>query len=80
MVRNILIDIRKNVFKKSQAEVAEILGISRTFYNQIENGTRNPKLYLALKISKIFNIPVEKIFINDALSNQATTRTDCNIG
>ncbi|MCL5781507.1 MAG: helix-turn-helix domain-containing protein [Firmicutes bacterium] len=79
MERKILIDIRKDILKKSQAEVAEILGISRTFYNQIENGTRNPKLYLALKISKIFGIPVEKIFISDAPSNHVATGTDGNL-
>lgn len=79
MERKILIDIRKGTLKKSQAEVAEMLGISRTFYNQIENGTRNPKLYLALKISKIFGISVEKIFINDASSDNIATGTDGNL-
>lgn len=62
MKRQILIDTRESVLKKSQLEIAEILGISRTFYNQIENGTRNPSLSLAMDISKLFDIPVEVLF------------------
>ncbi len=69
MKRQLLIDTRKDVLKMTQLQVATTLGISRTFYNQIENGSRNPNLEIALRISRLFNIPVEKIFKNVAMSN-----------
>ena len=74
MKRKILVDQRKTL-KASQLETAEMLGISRTFYNQIENGTRNPGLSLALEISKLFGIPVEKLFSKDATGDYKPTGT-----
>lgn len=44
----------------SQSEVAESVGISPSFYTQIENGDRNPRLEIAKKISKFLNINLEK--------------------
>lgn len=42
--RSELIDIRK-AKGMTQEEVADLAKISRPYYNQIENGTRNPGLY-----------------------------------
>jgi putative transcriptional regulator len=42
-------------------EVAEHLGISRTYYGQIENGRRRPGGKLALKISDFFGVDIRKI-------------------
>ena len=75
MKREALINARENILKKSQLEMAEMLGISRTFYNQIENGTRNPSLSLAIDISKLFNTPVEVLFQKDALCDFQPTGT-----
>lgn len=76
MKREVLINARENILEKSQLEIAEILGISRTFYNQIENGTRNPSLSLAIDISKLFKIPVEVLFKKDALCDSLSTGTE----
>lgn len=46
----------------SQAEVAERLGIARQTVNALETGKYAPSLPLAFKISKLFALPVEKIF------------------
>ncbi|MGG1483520.1 helix-turn-helix transcriptional regulator [Peribacillus castrilensis] len=45
--------------KLRQYEVAKAIGVSRTFYNQIERGDRNPRLETALKVSKLLEIDVK---------------------
>lgn len=45
-----------------QREMAEILGITTSYYGMIEIGTRKPSLKIAIKIAKYFNISVEDIF------------------
>lgn len=49
----------------TQAEVAKKLGISRSFYTQIENSTRKPTVNLLFKMSNFFKVPVDKIFFVD---------------
>lgn len=39
-----------------QGQVSEEIGISRSFYSQIESGARNPRLEIALKISEYLEI------------------------
>lgn len=45
--------------KLRQYEVAKAIGVSRTFYNQIERGDRNPRLETALELSKVLEIDVK---------------------
>jgi putative transcriptional regulator len=47
----------------TQQELADQLNISRQSIFSIEVGKYVPSTVLALKIAKIFNRPVEKIFI-----------------
>lgn len=49
----------------SQAALAEKLGVSRQTINAIEKERYDPSLPLALKIGRLFNKPVEKIFSED---------------
>jgi len=58
-----LIELRENR-KLTQEEMAELLGISRSFYGHIETATRNPTFGLAKKIAMIFGVPVEEIFFD----------------
>jgi len=71
-----LIRLRKDR-KMSQQQVAEILGITRSFYGMIETGDRNPTLNLAKRIAELFQVDIEEIFFDDkshtALHNQTTT-------
>ncbi|HZK61663.1 MAG TPA: helix-turn-helix transcriptional regulator [Anaerovoracaceae bacterium] len=46
----------------SQAELAEILDVSRQTINAIENGKYDPSLPLAFKLAAIFNLQIEDVF------------------
>ena len=46
----------------SQGELAERLAVSRQTINAIETEKYDPSLPLALKIGKLFKLPVEEIF------------------
>jgi len=46
----------------TQEQVAESVGVSRSFYGHIETGTRNPSYGLARRISELFNTSIESIF------------------
>ena len=46
----------------SQADLAERLGVSRQTINSIETEKYDPSLPLALKMGKLFDQGVEKIF------------------
>lgn len=49
----------------SQADLAEQLGVSRQTINAIETEKYDPSLPLALKIGRLFDQRVEKIFTLD---------------
>ena len=51
--------MNKNV---TQEELAEKVQVSRQTIIAIEKGNYTPSILLALKISRFFNLPVEKIF------------------
>jgi len=46
----------------SQADLADILGVSRQTVNAIENGRYDPSLPLAFAIAKAFGLAIEAIF------------------
>jgi putative transcriptional regulator len=46
----------------SQGDLAEKLAVSRQTINAIETEKYDPSLPLALKIGKLFKLPVEQIF------------------
>jgi putative transcriptional regulator len=48
----------------SQAELAERLDVSRQTVNALENGKYDPSLPLAFKISNLFKLSIEEIFID----------------
>ena len=50
----------------SQADLAERLGVSRQSVNALETGKYDPSLPLAFKIARLFEAPVEAIFIDPA--------------
>lgn len=58
---------RKNK-KWTQLEAAEKLGISRSYYSEIETGTSLPSLSLVLKINNVFPF---FLLINDADRNDS---------
>jgi putative transcriptional regulator len=46
----------------TQSELAEKIGVSRQTINSIEIGKYIPSTTLALKLSRLFKIPVNEIF------------------
>jgi putative transcriptional regulator len=50
----------------SQAELAELLDVSRQTVNAIEVGKHDPSLPLAFRISRTFGLPIERIFFDAA--------------
>lgn len=51
----------------TQGDLAYKLSVSRQTINAIEKGKFDPSLTLAFKMSKLFQLPIEAIFENDAL-------------
>ncbi|MFD0751990.1 helix-turn-helix transcriptional regulator [Mucilaginibacter calamicampi] len=49
----------------TQGELADLIGVSRQTINTIESNKYVPSTVLALKIAKVFNKPVEEIFMLD---------------
>lgn len=60
-----VIHFRKKVKDKrkalhlTQRDVADKLGISTSFYNQIENGYRNPRLETAVKLGELLSLDLK---------------------
>ena len=46
----------------TQAELADRVDVSRQTINYIENGTFCPSTYLALRLARTFDVPVERLF------------------
>lgn len=61
MKRKWLIDNRK-LMDLTQDEVALKVGISRSYYNQIETGERNPSGNVAFRIATFYNFDMSKFF------------------
>ena len=47
----------------NQQEMGRLVGVSRQTISQIERGDYSPSVTLALKIAKVFEVPVEDIFL-----------------
>lgn len=48
----------------SQGELARRLGVSRQTINAVETDKYDPSLPLALRMSKLFGVPVQDLFID----------------
>lgn len=54
-------------FNFTQEDLAKEVSVTRKTINTIENGVYIPSTYLALKIAKVFNEPVENLFYIEEL-------------
>ncbi len=61
IIRNTVQKLRLNR-ALTQEELAEKAGVSRQTIIAIEKGNYTPSVLLALKIARIFKVPVEDIF------------------
>lgn len=63
-MKNILPELRSQQ-GLSQADLAELLGVSRQTINALERGKYDPSLPLAFRIAKQFGLAIEEIFQAD---------------
>lgn len=50
----------------SQADLADHLDVSRQTVNALETGRYDPSLPLAFRIGRLFDLPIEEIFSEEA--------------
>ncbi|GAA4929894.1 helix-turn-helix transcriptional regulator [Mucilaginibacter defluvii] len=55
--------VERAIKNMTQGELAELIGVSRQTINTIESNKYVPSTVLALKIARVFEKPVENIFI-----------------
>ena len=71
----------KRVLKDlTQEEAAIAIGISRSFYNQIENGTRDPSVKVAYKIAMFYDLTLDDIFLPNLTASHNTTSSQLPAG
>ena len=63
-VKNLVRKLRKDE-GLTQQDLAGQLGVSRQTVNAIENERYDPSLSLALRMARIFSLPVETIFTDE---------------
>ena len=56
------IRVQRAIKNITQAELAELIQVSRQTINTIESGKYVPSTILALKMAKIFGVAVQEIF------------------
>jgi len=61
MLNNSVRELRAR-FRLTQQELAEKIEVSRQTIGLIEKGDYAPSITLALKMAKVFQVPVEEIF------------------
>ncbi|RZK41604.1 MAG: transcriptional regulator [Pedobacter sp.] len=54
--------VQRAIKNITQAELADLIQVSRQTINTIESGKYVPSTVLALKIARVFDKPVEEIF------------------
>ena len=47
----------------SQAELADLLGVSRQTINAVETGKYDPSLQLAFDIARLFDLRIDEVFL-----------------
>lgn len=66
MKKNKCKELRGN---RSQSMIANFLGVSQQQYSNIENSTKIPRMEICVKLSQIFDKPIDYIFPDIFLSN-----------
>ena len=73
MLRKRLIELRKK-HKKTQKEMADLLGITRPAYTAYESGNRHPDYESLLKIAEFFDVSTD--YLLGATDNPTRTEKD----
>jgi len=62
-IENTIRKLRFNASEMTQQELADKTGVSRQTIIAIESGKYSPSLDLAFRIAKVFQLPLEEVFI-----------------
>ncbi|WP_159881497.1 helix-turn-helix transcriptional regulator [Paenibacillus puerhi] len=57
------IKVQRAKMNLTQEQLAELIGVTRKTINTIENGKFIPSTVLAIKMARVFGLPVEELFI-----------------
>ncbi|PFJ07792.1 transcriptional regulator [Bacillus cereus] len=77
MKREWLIKLREDKGLK-QFEIAKTLDISSNYYCEIENGKKNPRWNIAMRIAEFFDISVENFFYNPTRVSRVKVKGEIN--
>ena len=69
---NLVRQLRKER-RMSQAAVARCVGLSRQSLNAIENGKCQPRLVVAYRLARLFERPIENVFLLDGYDQLGCT-------
>lgn len=58
----------------TQKQISAAIGISASYYCQIENGSRRLSLRLAQAIARFFHVTLDELFMDGSLSHNAYRR------
>ena len=64
-IQNSIRKLRFNADEMTQQKLADKVGASRQTIIAIEKGKYSPSLILAFRISRVFNAPLEEVFLYD---------------
>lgn len=64
-IKNRIRELRFTHDEMSQAELSDLVGVSRQTIVAVEKGNYTPSLDLAFKIAEIFDLSIEEIFFKD---------------
>lgn len=57
------IKVQRAKMNLTQEQLADLIGVTRKTVNTIENGKFIPSTVLAIKMARVFGLPVEELFI-----------------
>lgn len=57
---------------RSQTEIANLCGISQSFYSLLESGTREPSVTTAKRIASVLSFDWTSFFEEDVLDNETS--------
>ncbi|WP_324718046.1 helix-turn-helix transcriptional regulator [Carboxydochorda subterranea] len=49
----------------TQQELGRKVGVSRQTINAVENGRFDPSVHLAFRLARVFQLPIEEVFLFD---------------
>ena len=71
-LRNCIRELRSQTANMTQQELAERVGVTRQTIISIERGRYKPSIELAIRLARVFGVPVESLFELDDATEEGT--------